>query len=341
MKKFITAIFIIFVITGVSLAETKNISSFKMSDDNLKEELNNLNAAAQSPVVPLTARPITSNENYLVKQYYPLLAYSCAWSYIQEQLDKNPNWKIKQVKYNGKNKGNNEHSYTIISSLGWHGFSCHKDKFLDAYIELNKNPQDYQEFSALFSARQQVIKASANYLAYFAGNIQTYNIVGSYYIPLNQCSLTIKYFDIDDFYNKHPELPNTDYKVKDLQSPDCDCACVARDATEKVKYVYMIPGFNLKGSETFLSLWNHTGQLLGFYDFKELFLSENCKILYHDVEDTRGKFMKVSENQFKTLKTFNLNDYIDPSSGVKCNGKIPSKMFDYILMTEKKFLYYE
>ena len=197
-KKTILFILSLFVFTGISVAEVLD-SAFKQEAAKLEQ---GLDVARQQTEASEQVK--TAQETDLMKNLYPLFEKSCAEEYIREQLAQNSNWRIKRIKDNGTYENTNKHSYTIISETGWKTFRCDDTWSFQAYIDLNKNPKDYQVYLALLKARKLLPSVIWNYTDAHSkgrakGELNELNVETlAYRIRnyLNVCEYDLRYFNL-------------------------------------------------------------------------------------------------------------------------------------------------
>ncbi len=318
MKKVMISFLAVFVVGSFSFAEVSDSSATDEVKAQLTKELNS--AYQQQKGKVSTHKDLK----------YPLLQRSCADIYIGEEFKKNPNWKITRIKDNGMVNG--QHSYTIISPSGWKTLRCEDDKYLNAFIELNKNPKDYKTYLAFLKASRDMRHDAIVYTVSLAGHnpesIEMFTS-GCLKVKLNvypNCSYTIRHLNVKDKAKEKTYLAYPYSYLKEYRNFRRYSEVFASAA------VYMFPEVHKDGKNYVLfdALFGRRYDELFFTNIK-FDPEDGYENLHKNVEKNKKV---VPASAFKTLKTFNLNDYIAASSGVKCEEKIPDKIYKYIAMTE-------
>lgn len=336
-KRAIVFILTLFVFTCISLAEALP-PTLQQENINLKESLEEAYYQAESA----QQVNVEQKEN-LIKELYPLFMGSCAEGYIKEQLAQNPNWRIKRIKDNGefeKIARRSIHSYTIISTSGWKTFKCNDTGSFEYYIDLNKNPKDYQIYLALLKARRKLSSAMRNYIQKHSNG--HYDVRGreDFQLAVRNCEYDLRYFAINDAIPE--DIKKRTYNNSALVSyypyTECleDCELL-HEGTYHYRYKdesYTGPWYPYIGLSYPTFQCNTRSVRVCFVRYeRKLFSGKTVP------EETFGwppppiakelnpKDIHVCiEPEFKPLKVFKVNDYLDPSIGVKCK-QIPEEVF--------------
>jgi hypothetical protein len=357
-KKTIVFILSLFVFTGISVAEVLD-SAFKQEAAKLEQ---GLDVARQQTEAAEQVK--TAQETDLMKNLYPLFEESCAEEYIREQLAQNSNWRIKRIKDNGTFENTNKHSYTIISETGWKTFRCDDTWSFQAYIDLNKNPKDYQVYLALLKARKLLPSVIWNYTNAHSkghccsvwGKFTAENM--AYYMRKLEgktCEYDLRYFLINDIIPE--DIDEKTYNGSTVVSyyPYAKCDGEYKFIYGGTPYYRVYESKNAKQDDSHIKAGyydiscNSKDSTIYFIRYRSLFggnkpidplFDKGKDFNTLDPEDIQARV----NPKYKSIKTFKIDNYMDESIGVKCKD-IPEEVFEVtkktlFLENLKQSLYY-